>query len=110
MNNTIRLALHSQRMLIRSMQLVGATNSFITRPFLGRGVLQGLLAGALAVTLLLVGLQVATHNLPELAYFQDTTQLIALLAGLVGLGALIGFFSTFQAVHRYLGLTLDELY
>ncbi len=110
MNNTIRLALHSQRMLIRSMQLVGATNSFITRPFLGRGVWQGLLAGALAVVLLLVGLQVATHNLPELAYFQDTTQLVALLAGLVALGALIGFFSTFQAVHRYLGLTLDELY
>ena len=48
MNNTIRLALYSQRMLIRSMQLVGATNGFITRPFLLRGLWQGLLAGTLA--------------------------------------------------------------
>lgn len=110
MNNTIRLALYSQRMLIRSMQLVGATNSFITRPFLGRGVWQGVIAGVLAVVMLLAGLQLATHNLPELAYFQDTPKLIMLLAGLVGLGAVIGFVSTFQAVHRYLGLTLDELY
>lgn len=110
MNNTIRLALYSQRMLIRSMQLVGATNSFITRPFLGRGVWQGVIAGVLAVVMLLAGLQLVTHNLPELAYFQDTPKLIMLLAGLVGLGAVIGFVSTFQAVHRYLGLTLDELY
>ncbi|GAB3893574.1 cell division protein FtsX [Spirosoma agri] len=110
MNNTIRLALHSQRMLIRSMQLVGATNGFITRPFLGRGMWQGLLAGVIAVALLLAGLQLAIHNLPELAMFQDTQKLIFLLAGIVGLGVLIGFLSTFQAVHRYLGLTLDELY
>ncbi|QHV95003.1 cell division protein FtsX [Spirosoma endbachense] len=110
MNNTIRLALHSQRMLIRSMQLVGATNGFITRPFLGRGMWQGLLAGVIAVVLLLVGLQVAIHNLPELAMFQDPQKLMFLLAGIVGLGVLIGFLSTFQAVNRYLGMTLDELY
>ncbi|QIP13557.1 ABC transporter permease [Spirosoma aureum] len=110
MNNTIRLALHSQRMLIRSMQLVGATNGFITRPFLGRGMWQGLLAGVIAVVLLLVGLQVAIHNLPELAMFQDPQKLTFLLAGIVGLGVLIGFLSTFQAVNRYLGMTLDELY
>lgn len=110
MNNTIRLALHSQRMLIRSMQLVGATNGFITRPFLGRGMWQGLLAGAIAVVLLLAGLQLAIHNLPELAMFQDTQKLIFLMIGIVALGILIGFLSTFQAVNRYLGLTLDELY
>ena len=110
MNNTIRLALHSQRLLIRSMQLVGATNSFITRPFLGRGVWQGFLAGIVAVVLLLILLQVAMQNLPELAAFQDTEKIAIMLAGIVGLGVLIGFISTFQAVHRYLGLTLDELY
>lgn len=110
MNNTIRLALHSQRMLIRSMQLVGATNGFITRPFLGRGMWQGLLAGVLAVGLLVGGLQLAIQHMPELAAFQDTQKLIMLLAGIVGLGVLIGFLSTFQAVHRYLGLSLDELH
>ncbi|MFD2572979.1 cell division protein FtsX [Spirosoma soli] len=110
MNNTIRLALHSQRMLIRSMQLVGATNGFITRPFLGRGMWQGLLAGVIAVILLLVGLQLAVHNLPEMATFQDVEKTAMLLGGIVGLGVLVGFLSTFQAVNRYLGLTLDELY
>ena len=110
MNNTIRLALHSQRMLIRSMQLVGATNSFITRPFLGRGMWQGFLAGVVAVGLLLGGLQLAIHNLPELGMFQDPQKIIFLMAGIVGLGIIIGFLSTFQAVNRYLGLTLDELY
>lgn len=110
MNNTIRLALHSQRLLIRSMQLVGATNGFITKPFLGRGVMQGLLAGVLAIILLLIALQVAIHNLPELAAFQEPEKIAMLLAAILGLGVLIGFISTFQAVHRYLGLTLDELY
>ena len=110
MNNTIRLALHSQRMLIRSMQLVGATNGFITRPFLGRGMWQGFLAGIIANGLLLAALQIAIHNLPEVGMFQDTEKLVFLMAGIVGLGVLIGFLSTFQAVNRYLGLTLDELY
>lgn len=110
MNNTIRVALHSQRLLIRSMQLVGATNAFITRPFLSRGMWQGFLAGIIAVILLLVGWQIAKQNLPELDAFQDPQKIIALMAGLIGLGVLVGFLSTFQAVHRYLGLTLDELY
>ncbi|MBC3786002.1 cell division protein FtsX [Spirosoma utsteinense] len=110
MNNTIRLALHSQRLLIRSMQLVGATNGFITKPFLGRGIMQGLIAGVIAVVLLLAALQIAIHNLPELESFQEPEKIAMLLAGILGLGVLIGFISTFQAVHRYLGLTLDELY
>ncbi|GAB4026584.1 cell division protein FtsX [Spirosoma koreense] len=110
MNNTIRIALHSQRMLIRSMQLVGATNSFITRPFLGRGMWQGFLAGLIAIALLLIGWEIAKQNLPELGAFQDLQKIAALMAGLLGLGILIGFLSTFQAVNRYLGLTLDELY
>ncbi|WP_080240909.1 cell division protein FtsX [Spirosoma rigui] len=110
MNNTIRLALHSQRLLIRSMQLVGATNGFITKPFLGRGIMQGLIAGIIAVILLVVTLQIAIHNLPELAAFQEPEKIVMVMAALLGLGVLIGFISTFQAVHRYLGLTLDELY
>jgi cell division transport system permease protein len=110
MNNTIRLALHSQRLLIRSMQLVGATNGFITKPFLGRGIMQGLIAGIIAVILLVVTLQIAIHNLPELAAFQEPEKIAMVMAAILGLGVLIGFISTFQAVHRYLGLTLDELY
>lgn len=110
MNNTIRLALYSQRLLIRSMQLVGATNGFITRPFLGRGITQGFIAGLIASGLLIAVLQVAINQMPEVDALQQPLQVAILLAGLIGLGALIGLISTFQAVNRYLGLSLDELY
>ena len=110
MNNTIRLALYSQRLLIRSMQLVGATNGFITRPFLGRGIVQGFIAGLIAAGLVIALLQVAMNQMPEIDTLQQPLQLAILLAGLVGLGALIGLISTLQAVNRYLGLSLDELY
>ncbi|KAB7732692.1 FtsX-like permease family protein [Rudanella paleaurantiibacter] len=110
MNNTIRLALYSQRMLIRSMQLVGATNGFITRPFLLRGLWQGLLAGLIASGLLVALQQAAVYNLPELAVLQEPVKIAMILGALVVLGMLIGFVSTYQAVHRYLGVSLDELY
>lgn len=110
MNNTIRLALHSQRLLIRSMQLVGATNGFITLPFLRRGMFQGLISGLIAASLLVLLLQVALYNLPELAVLQEPLKMAVLLAGLIVLGILIGLISTFQAVNRYLGMSLDEMY
>lgn len=110
MNNTIRLALYSQRLLIRSMQLVGATNGFITRPFLTRGLMQGFISGLIAAGLVVGTLQVALYNLPELSVLQDPVKLVILVGGIVLLGIFIGFISTFQAVSRYLGVSLDELY
>ena len=73
-------------------------------------IIIGFLAGVIAVLLLVVGWEVAKHNMPELAAFQSIEKMVILLAGIIGLGVLIGFLSTFQAVNRYLGLTLDELY
>lgn len=110
MNNTIRLALYSQRMLIRSMQLVGATNGFITRPFLMRGLWQGLLAGVIASGLLIAVQQAAVYNISELSVLQEPIQIAMVLGGLILLGMMIGLLSTYQAVNRYLGVSLDELY
>lgn len=110
MNNTIRLALYSQRMLIRSMQLVGATNGFITRPFLTRGLTQGLMAGLIAAIILFIGWYAAVLGLPELNSLTDPIQLVMLAGGLIVLGMIIGLLSTLQAVNRYLDLSLDELY
>lgn len=110
MNNTIRLALHSQRLLIRSMQLVGATNGFITLPFLRRGMMQGLISGLVAASLVVLLHQVALYNLPELAVLQEPFKMAVLLACVVGLGILIGLIGTFQAVNRYLSMSLDEMY
>ncbi|MFC5408916.1 cell division protein FtsX [Larkinella bovis] len=110
MNNTIRLALYSQRLLIRSMQLVGATNGFIQLPFLRRGMLQGLISGLVAAALLFILLQVALRNIDGLATLQEPEKTGILLGSVIILGIIIGLISTFQAVHRYLQLSLDDLY
>jgi cell division transport system permease protein len=109
-NNTIKLALFSQRFLIRSMQLVGATSFFIHRPFLRRATWQGLVSGLLAGLLLLALLQYAYLQVDELRLLRDERLIGALLVLLVVLGAGIGFLSSYRAVHKYLGLSLDELY
>ena len=109
-NNTIKLALFSQRFLIRSMQLVGATSFFIQQPFLRRATWQGFVSGVLAGLLLLALLQYAYLQVDELRLLRDVRLIGALLAVLVGLGAGIGFLSSYRAVRKYLGMSLDELY
>jgi len=109
-NNTIKLSLYSQRFLIRSMQLVGATHGFIRRPFLTKGAVQGLLSGFIACGLLFGLIQLANANLPELRALQDPEKFLLLGGAILALGVLIGLLSTFQSVERYLKLSLDELY
>ncbi len=109
-NNTIKLALYSQRFLIRSMQLVGATNAFIRKPFVVKGALQGLISGLVACTLLILIQQLAVQQIDGLGILQETTKLIMLILGILAIGTLIGILSTFQSVERYLKLSLDELY
>jgi cell division transport system permease protein len=110
-NNTIRLALYSQRFLIRSMQLVGATHGFIRRPFLTRGALQGLMSGMLAGIFLLVFQQIVIQQIPELQMLQDLTKFLFLIGGILLLGVLIGLTSTLRSVERYLNVvSIDELY
>ncbi len=109
-NNTIKLALFSQRFLIRSMQLVGATATFIQKPFLYRAALHGLLAGIFASLLLIVLMHYANNEIENLSTLQDPQKILYLFAGLLVLGAVIGFLSTFRSVRRYLKMSLDELY
>jgi len=109
-NNTIRLALFSQRFLIRSMQLVGATASFIQRPFLTRSLLHGILGGIFAGGLLLAIMQYAQQQIKDLAQLQSIEELIILLASLLIIGGVMGFISTYRAVRKYLRMSLDQLY
>lgn len=109
-NNTIKLSLYSQRFLIRSMQLVGATNTFIRKPFVVKGGLQGLISGLVACTLLIVLQQFAVRQIEGFGILQEPSKLIILLTGIIIIGTLIGILSTFQSVERYLKLSLDELY
>ncbi len=109
-NNTIKLALFSQRFLIRSMQLVGAKAGFIRQPFLLRSVLHGMAGGLLASALLYALAEYAYSRIPDLLILRDTTMLLYLMGALMLLGALIGFFSTLNSINKYLKLSLDELY
>lgn len=109
-NNTIKLSLYSQRFLIRSMQLVGATNAFIRKPFVVKGALQGLISGLVACTLLLLLQQFAIQQIEGLGILQETSKFIILILFILIIGTLIGILSTFQSVERYLKLSLDELY
>ena len=109
-NNTIKLALFSQRFLIRSMQLVGATRLFIQQPFLRRATWQGLASGLLAALILVALLQYAYLEVEPLRLLRDDLRLGLLLLGVIVLGVVIGFFSSARAVHKYLKMSLDDLY
>ena len=109
-NNTIRLALFSQRFLIRSMQLVGATRGFIRKPFLVRAFLFGILAGILASAILFSLLEYTKGNIEGFAALQNTELMLLLFATLSVMGGLLSGFSTLRAVNKYLNISLDELY
>lgn len=109
-NNTIKLALFSQRFLIRSMQLVGATSGFIRKPFLLRAAMYGLVSGVVASGLLYSLMNYGNSKIENLKDLQDDNSLLILFVGLIVIGILVGFFSTWWAVRKYLKLSLDELY
>ena len=109
-NNTLRLALFSQRFLIRSMQLVGATRWFIQRPFMMRALFHGFASGILAASMLLGAILLAHRRIEELALIQNTDRITILAACLIVLGMMVATLSTYSAVRKYLQLSLDELY
>lgn len=109
-NNTIKLAIYSQRFLIRSMQLVGATDGFIQRPFLMHGALQGVVGGVLACVFLVILQQAAVRNIEGLVVLQEYSKLGFLLVSVIVLGIVVGLTCTYQSLARYLRISLDELY
>jgi cell division transport system permease protein len=109
-NNTIRLAIYSQRFLIKSMQLVGATKAFIRKPFLLYGIWHGLLGALIAIILLVGILFLAYRQIPDLVVLQNPFEFVVVFLGLVALGIFIAAFSTFLAVNRFLRLKIYQLY
>lgn len=109
-NNTIRLSIYSQRFLIRTMYLVGATRIFISRPFILKGVRQGIIAGIIAGGLLAGFLVLSTRFIPDLLQLQDENLLAVMFLGLVLVGVFISALSAMLAVLRYLRLKTSDLY
>ena len=109
-NNTIKLALFSQRFLIRSMQLVGATKGFIRKPFIYRSIVHGVFSSIIAAGLLFGLLTYGSQQLEGLAELQNEEMLLIIFIGLLFTGILIASFSTYRAIQKYMSMSLDELY
>ena len=109
-NNTIRLAIYSQRFLIKSMQLIGATKNFIRKPYIMYGIAHGLIGALIAILLLILTLHFAQKQVPELVFLRDWFEFALIFIIVLGLGILISGASTYFAVTKYLRAKSASLY
>jgi cell division transport system permease protein len=109
-DNTIRLAMFSNRFLIKTMQMVGATRWFIAKPLNVRAIINGAISGVIASALLYIIIMIAEGSVGWLKTIHDNGLLILLFAILIITGIAITLFSTHRSVLKYLRMKLDDLY
>ena len=109
-DNTIRLAMYSNRFLIKTMQMVGATRGFIAKPINQRAVINGLIASGIAIVAIWSSVILIEGILPDFKLLHDNTGLVLLFFVIVVLGITISLASTHRAVIKYLKMKLDDLY
>jgi len=109
-DNTIKLAMFSQRFMIRSMQLVGAKPWFITKPFISRAVFNGVFSAIIASLMLVLSVYLFEKYLVNLSVFDAYVDFVVIFGGLIFLGIIISLISTYFAVRKYLKMKLDDLY
>ena len=109
-NNTLRIALFSQRFLIRSMQLVGATANYILKPFIFRGIIYGFISGILSSAILYSLVLLINERINESNMIIGIEKLSIIFISLIIAGMLIVMFSTYTSVNKYLNSSLDDLY
>ncbi|WP_340077282.1 cell division protein FtsX [Leptobacterium sp. I13] len=109
-NSSIRLSIYSKRFIIKTMQMVGATKSFIRKPFILRSVQLGMAGALLAMAGVAGGLYYLDRYFPQLNLFQEPILLVGLFTGIFLLGIIITWISTFFATQRFLNLRTDDLY
>jgi cell division transport system permease protein len=109
-NSSMRLSIYANRFIIKTMQMVGATKSFIRKPFIWRSVKLGL-AGAVCAVIALIGcLLYIDSTYPNLGILENPLAVGGVLVGVLALGVLITWLSTYFATQRYLNLRTDDLY
>ncbi len=109
-NNTIRISIYSKRYLINSMQLVGATRSFIRFPFIVKSVLHGIYGAIIACFILLMIFVSYQSELKDFIDFQDSASLTLLIGGIFAFGIIMTALSTYFAVNKFLRMKFDQLY
>lgn len=109
-NSSIRLSIYSKRFIIKTMQLVGATRSFIRRPFIWTNVRLGITSALLAMGLLYGCLTYISSTSPEFEIFSNTNDMIIVFVSIFIIGVLISWLSTYFAAQRFLNLNTNDLY
>lgn len=109
-DNTIRLAMYSNRFLIKTMQMVGATRGFIAKPINQRAVINGLIASFIAIIAVWASVLLIESFLPDFKLLHDNSGLAYLFLIIIILGILISLASTYRSVVKYLKMKLDDLY
>jgi cell division transport system permease protein len=109
-DSTIRLAMFSDRFLIKSMQLVGATRWFIIKPYIWRSILNGIVSAIMSFIVLVLVLYLISKYSELIDIMHEIKYLVIVFFGLIFLGIIISSISTVFAVHKYLRTKLDSLY
>ena len=109
-NSSLRLSIYANRFIIKTMQMVGATKSFIRKPFIQRSVILGLIGAVLAILALTGVLIYLQTSFPNLGIMENKLAIVAVLLGVLVLGIVITFISTYFATQRFLNLRTDDLY
>jgi cell division transport system permease protein len=109
-NSSIRLAVYSKRFIIKTMQMVGATKSFIRKPFIWKSIQLGIIGAAVALIGMAFVLYYLDLTFPELELLRNTLMIVGLFVGVFVLGIVITWISTFIATQRFLNLKTDQLY
>lgn len=109
-NSSIRLSIYSRRFLIKTMQLVGATKSFIRKPFIWTSLRHGIMGSVVALLFLSALIYYISLHVPGFTELQNPIKLALLYAGVVLSGILISMSCTFFALRKYLKLTTNQLY
>ncbi|HSN49171.1 MAG TPA: permease-like cell division protein FtsX [Flavobacterium sp.] len=109
-NSSLRLSIHSNRFIIKTMQMVGATKAFIRKPFVMRSIKLGMIGAGLAFIALIGVLIYIETNFPGLGILDDKVLVVLVLLLVFGSGVLITWLSTYFATQRFLNLRTDDLY
>lgn len=109
-SNTVRLSIYSQRFIVRSMQLVGATEEFIMKPFIKSFALQGLIGGLISSVLLAMSMSMLFRKLPELNQLSSFGVDVTIYISIILLGVILTTVSTYFSMRKYLGANIDKLY
>ncbi len=109
-NSSIRLSIYSKRFLIKTMQLVGATKSFVRKPFIWSHVRLGIISSIISLVALSIVIIQLDKYLPELKILKEVNELTFLFICIISLGIGITALSTFIATQRYLNLKSNSIY